>query len=375
MGDAEGVTFSVGMGMGAMLNALDWDHVREEVDRECRSRIVLIGATGVGKSTLLNRLKGLQTFEVSETSEVPPAVEDYGLFAVIDLPAQGPDCAPSGGLESDPAWLALQSADHVLWMLDGEAGLRAWEHEWLCRVRATGKLTTVVLNKCDQVHDAHEIQKLGQTLGCAVIPICARDGTNVASYLLPHIVEVNPDLTTALGRESPAWRRVAAQRVIRRSITLSGLVGAEPVPLLDIPFQALIQLRLVLRLAAIYGQPLGDRYSRELLATMVSGVALRYLGQELAKTVPIAGWAASGVLAGAGTWAIGRVATEYFENGRRVPLPDLRAAWEQWRNGHGRGNSLGGSGQAQDLPLQQVQDLSLSYDPVGEERRDGQDSG
>jgi uncharacterized protein (DUF697 family) len=222
--------------------------------------------------------------------------------------------------ESNPAWLVFQNADLVLWMLDGKAGLRPWEFEWICRARSMGKTLTVILNKLDAVQDKSTVVRLNQTLGCAVIPMSARDGPDVAEQLLTHIADIAPNLTTALGRESPAWRRVAARRVIQRAVALSGLVGVEPVPLLDIPFQVLIQLRLVLRLAAIYGEPLGDRYSRELLATIVSGVAMRYLGQQLAKVIPLAGWAASGALAAGGTWAIGRVATEYFENGRHVPL-------------------------------------------------------
>ena len=339
--EAAGITAStgLGLGLGALLNALDWDHVRAEVDQESRARITLVGAEGAGKTTLLNRLKGFDPpvmqaaampdagrgardsadlgGGVDGTSETAPGIEDFGLFAVIDLPT----CGPNGHLtESNPAWLVFQNADLVLWMLDGKAGLRPWEFEWICRARSMGKTLTVILNKLDAVQDKSAVVRLNQTLGCAVIPMSARDGMDVAEQLLTHIADIAPNLTTALGRESPAWRRVAARRVIQRAVALSGLVGVEPVPLLDIPFQVLIQLRLVLRLAAIYGEPLGDRYSRELLATIVSGVAMRYLGQQLAKVIPLAGWAASGALAAGGTWAIGRVATEYFENGRHVPL-------------------------------------------------------
>ena len=336
--EAAGITAStgLGLGLGALLNALDWDQVRAEVDQESRARIVLVGAEGAGKTTLLNRLKGFeQTSEVvrrtegsptcgsPETSEV--SVQDYGLFAVIDLPTHGPN---GHFVEGDPAWLVFQNADLLLWMLDGAVGLRPWEYEWICRARSMGKALTVVLNKLDQVSDANAVDRLNHVLGCAVIPISARDApsADVAERLLTHIADVSPNLTTALGREAPAWRRIAAQRVIQRAVALSGLVGVEPVPLLDIPFQVLIQLRLVLRLASIYGAPLGDRYSRELLATIVSGVALRYLGQQLAKVIPLAGWAASGALAAGGTWAIGQAATGYFENGRRISVhwPNLR---------------------------------------------------
>jgi small GTP-binding protein len=306
-----------GFGLGAILNALDWDHAREEVDRESRARIVLIGATGAGKTTLLATLRGFQLPPVE--SELRDAgdtmVEDLGLFVLIDVPGAGPRAAAG---EGDPAWSALQNADLIVWVLDGTVGMRAWEYEWLCRIRASSKPLIVVLNKLDLQQARGEIDRLSRMLSSKVIPLSARDETNVATHLLPHMVDTCPGLATALGREVPAWRHIAAQRVTQRAVAVSGLVGVEPVPLLDIPFQVLIQLRLVLRLAAIYGEPLGDHYSRELLATIVSGAGLRYLGQQLAKVIPLVGWAVSGGLAAGGTWVIGRLATEYFENGKRV---------------------------------------------------------
>ena len=333
-GNASDTVASAGLGLGAILNTLDWDHVREEVDRENRARIVLIGSVGAGKSTLLNTLKGSEVSPIELPDEPIDVVrlEDYGLFAVIDVPGDH----PSEQLhEGDTAWFVLQNADLIVWLLDGVAGVRAWEHEWIGRVRAAGKPLMLVLNKIDQVPDRRDVDQLSRVLACPIVPISARDGTNIVAQLLPRIVDASPNLTTALGREVLAWRRIAAERVTRRAMALGGLVGVEPVPLLDIPFQVLIQLRLVLRLASIYGEPLGDRYSRELLATTLGGVLLRYISQQLVKLIPLAGWIASGALAAGGTWAIGEIATEYFENGRHLPhptLPDLsrsRSIWEQ----------------------------------------------
>lgn len=307
----------VGLGLASLLNALDWDHLRAEVDRESRARIVLIGARGAGKSTLLNLLKGFVPDEHSPVKppDEEPAVENLGLFAVIDLPVQNPDAAWN---TNSPLWFELENADLLLWVLDGAAGVRAWEPEWISRVRALGKTVLVVLNKLDALPESADVESWQRILGCNVIPIMARDGTNVLEDLLPRIADTSPQLATALGREVAIWRREAAERVMRRAEILSGLTGLEPVPLLDIPFQILIQLQLVLRIASIYGQPLNDRYSREMLATMVGSVALRYGGQQLVKIMPLAGWLASGVLAAGGTWVIGRIAVEYFENGRRV---------------------------------------------------------
>ncbi len=304
-------------GIGALISTLDWDSVRAEVDREVRARIVVAGAPGAGKSTLVNCLRGAP--DAAEGLGAGAGVEDLGLFTLVDV-------APTDGADAndDPAiWDAIQAADLVLWVLDGAAGMRAWEHEWISRVRGAGRPLLIALNKRDRVQDAAGIDRLKRTLACPVVCVAARDGLNVMEELLPRLADASPALNTALGREAPAWRPAAAQRATRRAALLSGLVGIEPLPLLDIPFQVLIALRLVLRIAAIYDEPHGDRYSRELLATMVGGVMLRYLGQQVAKLVPLFGWAVSGALAAGGAWVIGAAAERYFANGRRMPLPKL----------------------------------------------------
>ena len=326
---------NAGHGLGSMLGALDWDSVRAEVDRESRARVTVIGAANAGKSTLVNALKGTPVspaaLKLGDASTGTPAgrvwVEDLGLFTIIDVaPAVLKEASSTAELSAaeGQCWEAIQAADLVLWVLDGGAGMRAWEHEWICRVRATGKPLLVVLNKQDQVREPGDVEQLKRALACPLVCVTASEGTAINSELLPRMVDACPALNTALGRESPAWRHLAAQRATRRAALLSGLVGIEPVPLLDMPFQALIQLRLVLRIAAIYDEPYGDRYSRELLAALVGGVALRYAGQQLAKLVPVVGWVVSSALAAGGAWVIGLAAEQYFAHGRRVTRPDVK---------------------------------------------------
>ncbi|MCS6846978.1 MAG: DUF697 domain-containing protein [Anaerolineae bacterium] len=326
--------------LGAWLNALDWDVVRGEVDRESRAHILIAGAVGVGKTTLLHRLIGLpspgdvggaetasaQRSATPETTGYIPAdadedasgvrVESLGLFDLLDV---HPGFTPRG---QDPGSLvvaqALDAADLVIWLLDATAGLRGFEREWICRMRSAGRPLLIAANKMDAVSDPAAPQALSRALACPVVGCSARDGSNIVEELLPRIADISPQLNTALGREVPAWRAHAARRVTERAAILSGLVGIEPVPVVDIPFQALIQLRLVMRLAAIYGEPQADRYSRELLATLAGSAVLRYAGQQITKAVPLVGWIASSALAAGGTWAIGKAAEAYFAHGRKL---------------------------------------------------------
>lgn len=325
-------------GIGSALNALDWDHVRAEVEREARARVIVVGARGAGKSTLLAQLIGASTETVSfdgtasDEGEAPtdelqnPTLENFGFFGVIDLPDgyAAPHGAGSFGNETNALMAELANADLIVWVLDGAAGLRNWEYAWLGRVRAMSKPLLVAVNKVELIAERAMLEQWERALGCGLVEISARDSKTLKTKLLPRIAQVTPNLATALGREVTLWRSEAAKRVTERAATLSGVMGLEPVPLLDVPFQILIQLQMVMRIAAIYGQPMNDRFSREMLATMVSAVGMRAAGQQAVKIVPVVGWVVSGALAAGGTLALGRIAIDYFENGRRVRIPRLR---------------------------------------------------
>jgi uncharacterized protein (DUF697 family) len=101
---------------------------------------------------------------------------------------------------------------------------------------------------------------------------------------------------------------------------------------LDIPLLVAGQVRMVLRIAAIYGESLSVRHARELLTTIAGGVALRFLASELAKVIPGPGWIVSGLVAGFGTWAMGRVATNYFEGGKRLTPNQMRDRYHKLRS-------------------------------------------
>ena len=143
------------------------------------------------------------------------------------------------------------------------------------------------------------------------------------------MIDAHPALAVALGRALPAYRRQAANKVIRSAAVFNALVGAEPIPGLDIPFLLAIQARMVLRIAAIFGEPLSAEHARELIATIVGGVTLRYLAQQGAKFIPGPGWIVSGAVASVGTWAIGQVALRYFELGKTLSASQLRSLYQR----------------------------------------------
>lgn len=316
--------------------AFDWERLEAQVAGELQARIAIVGPVNSGKSTLFNLLKGRV---VSPVAAVPgttrePVHEQIGPFALVDTPGFGEvqvaDPAAPGGVV-DRGGLALRAAeeaDLVLLLLDGAAGVRQEDYNLYRRLQAMGQPLLVALNKTDLIkRDVRAV--LGDLTykleGVSVIPISARTGAGVAERLIPAIIEAFPRLAVTVGRALPAYREQAVSRLIREAAWWCALIGVEPVPGIDVPLLLAAQVRLVLRIAAVYGESMKARHARELLTTIAGGVALRYLGQEAAKLVPVLGWLASGAVAGAGTWAIGRVAAAYFESGRRLSPADLRS--------------------------------------------------
>ncbi|MFN8499547.1 MAG: GTP-binding protein [Anaerolineae bacterium] len=309
-------------GLGAMLGGLDWNQTREEIERECSRRIVLAGLVGVGKSTLFNRLCGWDVSATEPAEEGAPQ-EDLGGFRLIDLPPTGPSARPwpnegydgfgwpNGG--GDTAG-ALSEAALVVFVLDAAAGLRPAEYGWLSWVRALGRPILVVLNKVDLVGDEID-QVRGQIearLAARVIPLSALEDEDIRTRLIPQMLRVCPDVALPLARDLMWGRPSAARVVIQQAALWSAIAGLEPVPLLDLPMQLGTQQRLVMRLAAMYGQPAAD--PREVMAAVVGSVGLRLLAQQGAKLIPVVGWVVSALLGGLSTWLVGWAIARYYES-------------------------------------------------------------
>ncbi|HEX6605759.1 MAG TPA: GTPase [Chloroflexia bacterium] len=308
-----------------LLNTLNWTGMQREVQREAEERLAIVGPVNSGKSTLFNLIAGKM---VSQTSPIPGTTrtvieQGLGPFTLIDTPGFG----EAGG--EDRAATALQgaaTADALLVVFDAAAGLRQSDLQLMDALRRLGKPMVVVANKIDLVgKDAQSVETdMVRRLGVPVIAISAKKGTNVGERLLPALVDALPDLAVLLGRNLPSFRRTAANKVVRNSMIINGGIGAEPIPFIDLPLLLANQARMVLRIAAIYGEPFNVHHARELIGTIAGGLAFRYMAQQGARLVPTAGWAVSAGIAAIGTFAIGRVALEYFASGKRLTRREMR---------------------------------------------------
>jgi uncharacterized protein (DUF697 family) len=113
--------------------------------------------------------------------------------------------------------------------------------------------------------------------------------------------------------------------------TLAATAGAIPIPWLDLLVLPVIQSRMIYHLAKFYGQPLSATRFLELASTLGLGMLLRQASREVTKFIPF-GSVASGVLAGASTYALGKAFCYYYSavHEGHVPKPeDLRRYYQE----------------------------------------------
>lgn len=307
------------------MGSVNWKLAQEEIEGELHTQVAIVGLANSGKSTLFNTLQGKYLSEVSPEAGTTTSLirGAFGPFALIDTPGHLPDMQAS----------AVEEASVVVYLLDAQQGLRPVDLELIGKLRDEEKPHVVALNKADLLEggaDEAAARAAARLKEQDVIPISARTGENVAEELIPAIIEASPVAAVVLGRQLPRFRREAANRLVRSAALVSLAAGLEPIPLVDIPILLGTQIRLVLRIAAVYGEPLSAQYLRELVVTIGGGLFFRYLAEEASKAVPFGGDLVSGAIAAAGTWAIGQVAIEYFESGRHLSRRQLNELFQRF---------------------------------------------
>ncbi len=134
--------------------------------------------------------------------------------------------------------------------------------------------------------------------------------------LAPRIVKaLDEEYLVPVAKAYPPLRRAACERVIRKNARENAVIGLLPIPGADMPVMTANQARMVLHLAAAYGEELSFQRARELLGVLAVGFGLRALTRQVVKVVPVGGWAAAAAIGYAGTVAMGRSTTLYFERG------------------------------------------------------------
>jgi len=140
---------------------------------------------------------------------------------------------------------------------------------------------------------------------------------------LLNLIEENIDFSAAIyimmiARINYVIKKIA-NRFVNSFSTISGFVGAEPIPFADIVILVPVQILLVILIGYLAGRDLKWDTAKEFLISsgLIIGVGsgLRWIAQQLAKAFPGPGDIISGAIAASGTYTIGKAATAYFIEG------------------------------------------------------------
>lgn len=297
-----------------------------------KHRVVIVGPTNVGKSTLYNQLVQNKS-DLAVVSPLPGTTKknqqaDAALFTVVDTP--GADAVGIvGEQEKSLALSAAANADFLVLVFDAIQGIKRTELELFNELSALKKPFVVVLNKVDLVPRKDlrgVISQAALTLGLEhdqIVPIVARDGKNLGKVLLA-VAATEPEMVAALGQALPEYRWQLAWQTIVRSASISAAIALTPLPVIDfIPLVA-IQSIMVVSMARIYNYRITPRRATELVATFGLGFLGRTLFQELSKLGGLPGWLLSAAIASSTTVVMGYAAVRWFEKGEKLSSETLK---------------------------------------------------
>jgi uncharacterized protein (DUF697 family) len=141
----------------------------------------------------------------------------------------------------------------------------------------------------------------------------------MGQQLGPWAIARLPKSRLALAHNFPVLRRAVAEHATRSTAWQNAVIGLVAIfPGADLPLMTANQAKLVMQIAAAYGEPLGPDRVKELGAVVAGGFVFRAIARQTLALVPGFGWAVKAAVAYSGTAAIGKAAREYFEDGADI---------------------------------------------------------
>ena len=138
----------------------------------------------------------------------------------------------------------------------------------------------------------------------------------VRGQLADWIVRRIPNKHVAAAHNFEFLRRPVAWEAVKATAWQNAVIGGVTIiPGADMPLMTMNQGKMLLQIAAAYGQRLGADRIKELAAVVGGGLVLRVVARQVLAMVPVVGWAVKAGIGYTGTSAMGQAAIAYFEQG------------------------------------------------------------
>jgi uncharacterized protein (DUF697 family)/tellurite resistance protein len=139
----------------------------------------------------------------------------------------------------------------------------------------------------------------------------------------------NATVTSNVTTVNASERDVTVQKTIRNYLILTSLAGAIPIPLIGDLMVIPLQMKMMMDLGKIYGFNLDKTTVKAMLGSLGVGTGARIAVSSLAKFVPGWGSVVGATAAFSTTYALGNVATQYFESGGNLSIDSFKKAFQE----------------------------------------------
>jgi uncharacterized protein (DUF697 family) len=334
----------------------DLEQLRRLLYDRRAARILAIGASGSGRTQLVNGLFGGDGTEIDAPADRWVRIETHGRFLDwLEVESGSPSASRLDALsraidETAPDVVvyvvgastngvdageidALIDAHHAITTLFDARNLKVASFAVLTRADSlighgarppydagrAGAIDAATASLKKKLDESGVVLPRAIPCAAAAPPEARWNLKEVADELwarLPETTHVEAVRTLPVGQDR---RRELARIIANRAAAIAVTIGLAPVPFSDaillIPMQGL----MVTGIAYVAGQPWDRRAALEWLGSVgllgTAAYGLRWSAQQLLKLVPGAGTLVAASIAGAGTVALGRSAIAYFIDG------------------------------------------------------------
>lgn len=361
------------------------DSIREIKSKEVDPHILVVGATGTGKSSLINALVGERIHAVNPVASTTRdfnscqyEVSPGNSILITDTPGYGEVSydeeysrnivreaagahavllvlkADDKGYERDLKLIALAGRDPefalgkplliVLNQIDKLPPIREWNPPYSLSAPdngADGEKARNIKEKISLVRGQFHSILAGRN--STIMPTMAEPGAGDLfgiSEIKLQLFEILPDvarfrfahtvkLVEKASREVLEQLDRHADKVIREAATIAGgAVLANPLPLSDFFILAPIQIGMIMKLASIYGRRIDENSGLEVLGTLGAGFAAKQVFHGVISLLPVAKNIIGPPYAAAATHGIGHAAKAFFKKGTVASEDEIRREME-----------------------------------------------
>ena len=292
-------------------------------------RFLFLGSSKMPTHRIINTLFTPDSQEQMNVAVMPVHrwidwdVSGLGRISILDARDAGDSAAAQ--VEED---LGRQPADLVFFFDDGQSNPRSSLADSLL---ADAKLIVVSFEpekRAGQLESGLTVKPLFRHRLLKVVQLTdmhsaeGRELLSIVTAELPNEAKIE---MIRISRDREAQHHVA-QILVKSTTAICTAIGAQPIPLADMPILTSLQVVMVSGIMHISGRERSLRAATEFITALGAnvgvGMILREGARAILKFFPGWGNVVCGMVAGAGTYAIGRAATAFFIGG--VSLRDAR---------------------------------------------------